>query len=129
LKNQFPSSFFILCGCGCGWTTWALCISHICTVIFKNFNPLLHNSTRVSIVPILSTHVLMNLSTWCTICPQKTYHRLLLLLGAILKFHLFSPLRSNSHTNCKVNRLAFLTSHMTPYNTSPTPPFLFSSKI
>jgi hypothetical protein len=38
-----------------------------------------------------------------------------------------SPLRSNSYTNCKVNRLALPTSHMTPYNTHPltsTPPAL-----
>jgi hypothetical protein len=26
LKNQFSSSFFILCGCGCGWMARALCI-------------------------------------------------------------------------------------------------------
>jgi hypothetical protein len=43
-----------------------------------------------------------------------------------------SLLRRNSHTNCKVNRLALPTSHMTPYNTPPTttpPPFLFCLKI
>jgi hypothetical protein len=43
-----------------------------------------------------------------------------------------SPLCSNSHTNCKVNRLASPTSHMTPHNTSPPPPlplFPFFSKI
>jgi 4-alpha-glucanotransferase len=52
-------------------------------VIFKNFSPL--NSMRENIVPILSTHASMNLPTWST-CSQKTYHRSLLLLGAIFKF-------------------------------------------
>jgi hypothetical protein len=37
----------------------------------------------------------------------------------------WSPLGSNSHTNCKDNRLALTTSHMKPYNTpNPTPPAL-----
>jgi hypothetical protein len=87
LKNQFPSSFSILCGCGCGWMTQELCISPTRSAIFKHFNPIIRNSMRESSVPILSIHVLMNLSTWYTFCPQETYHRSLLLLDAILKFH------------------------------------------
>jgi hypothetical protein len=41
---------------------------------------------RESTVSILSTHVWMTLSTCYTFCPQRMYHRSLLLLGAILKF-------------------------------------------
>jgi hypothetical protein len=65
-------------------TSQVLCISHTCVVTFKHFGPLIHNSTRESIVPILSTLALINLSTWYTFYPQETYHRLLLLLGVIL---------------------------------------------
>jgi hypothetical protein len=68
LKNR---PFFILRGCGCGWMARALCISHTLMALLKHFNPPIHNSTRESIVPILSTLALMNLSTWYTFCPQK----------------------------------------------------------
>jgi hypothetical protein len=71
LKNQFPSSFFILCSWGCCWMTRVLCISHTCTAICKHFSPLIHNSTSKRIVPILSTRVLIYLSTWYTFSPQR----------------------------------------------------------
>jgi hypothetical protein len=79
-------AFFILCSCGCGWMTRTLCISHTCMAILKHFHPLIHNSMRHSIAPILSTHALQNLSTYYTFSPWEMYHRSLLLLGAILKF-------------------------------------------
>jgi hypothetical protein len=63
LNNQFPSIFFILCGCGCGRTNQALCISHTCTATFKQFNLLIHDFMRESTVLILSTHALKNLFT------------------------------------------------------------------
>jgi hypothetical protein len=87
--------------CGCGWMARALCIRHTRTAIFKHINPLIHNSTRESIVPILSTHALMNLSTWYTFCPQKSI--------TDRCSSQVSLLRSNSHTNCEANRLALPT--------------------
>jgi hypothetical protein len=74
LNDQFPSSIFIPCSSGCGWTTPVLCISHTCTGIFKHINPPTYNSTRHSIVPILSSYLLMNLCTWCTLCPRNVSH-------------------------------------------------------
>jgi hypothetical protein len=65
---------------------------------YKHFNPLIHNS--ICIVPILSTHALMNLSTWYTFCPQEMHHSLLLLLGAILKFR--------CHVHCFVHTLTLI---------------------
>jgi hypothetical protein len=120
LKNQFPSSFFVLCDCGCGWTTWALCISHTRMTISKYFSPLIHSSSRESIVPILST------MCW-SICPPGTPScRLLLLLGAVLKFL--------CHVHCFVATLtlttrstglpcSLVTWHLT-ISSTPTPPAL-----
>jgi hypothetical protein len=124
LKNQFPSTFFILCGCGSGWTTRALCLSHIYMAIVKHFNPLIHYFMEESIFPILSTHVLMNLSTWYTFYQQKYISQNV--APPWCNSHVSLPcslLHSNSHINCKINRLALLTSHMTPYSTPPPPPF------
>jgi hypothetical protein len=118
LKYQFPSSFFILCGFVCGWMTRVLCIIHIRTAIFKYLNPLIHNFTRESIFPILSTHMLINLSTRYTFCPQKSVSQIVAPPWCNSQVSLpCSTLCSNSHINCKANRLALLTSHMTPYST------------
>lgn len=130
-EESVPQLFLHSCGCGCGWTTRALCISHTCTAIFKHFNPLIHNFVRESIVPILSTHVLMNLSTWYTFCPQKIISQIIASPWCNSQVLLpCSLLHSNSRTYCKVNRLAFLTSHMTTYNTSPPLPlFIFFKNV
>jgi hypothetical protein len=113
--------FFVLCDCG--WMARALCINHTCMAISKYFNPLIHNSTRErALSPILSTHALMNLSTWCTFWPQKTLSQIVAPPWCNSQVSLACPpLRSNSHTNCKVNRLALPTSHMAPYYPPPPP--------
>ena len=112
--NQFQGSFFIPHGCGCSWTSRALCIRHTRAAIFKRFNPFIDDSTRENLFPILSTHVEMNLCSRHTLCPQKAYDWTLFLFGAIYKFR--SHLHHSVTTlilNCKVSRLAGLTSHMT----------------
>jgi hypothetical protein len=81
-----------------------------------------HTQLCESIVPILSTYTLINLSTWYTFCQEKTYHSSVFRVSAILKFHYHVHHFINPHTNWKVNRLALLTSHMTPYNTPQLPP-------
>lgn len=99
---------------------------HIHITIFKHFSPLVHNFTNEYFVSVLGSYALMNLYTWYTFCPQETDDRLLLILKTMLKLHChIHYFRSNSHTNCKVNKLALTTAHMTPYITSH--PHLFHS--
>jgi len=113
--NQFQGSFFIPRGRGCSWTSRALCIRHTRAAIFEHFSSLIDDSTREKFIPILSTHAEMNLCSQHTFCPLK----MLFLFGAIYKF------RSHLHhsvtiliLNCKVSRLARLTSHMTLSDTT-----------
>jgi hypothetical protein len=123
LKNQFLSSSFCAVVTVVGRSE--------CSASVKFVRPFLNisvHSERESIAPPYWVHVLMYLFTQYT-CSQKTYHRSLLLLGAILQVLLpWSPFHSNSLTNCKVNRLALPTIHMPPYNT-PLPLIQFSLKI
>ena len=117
--NQFQGSFFIPRGCGCRWTSGALCIRHTRAAIFEHFSPLVDDSARENFIPILSTHAEMNLCSRHTFCPQKAYDRTLFLFGAICKFR--SHLHHSVTTiilNCKVDRLARLTSHMTLSDTT-----------
>jgi len=117
--NQFQGSFFIPRSRGCSWTSGALCIRHTRAVIFEHFIPLADDSTRENFIPILSTQAEMNLCSRHTLCPQKAYDRTLFLFGAIYKFH--SHLHHSVTTlilNCKVSRLAQLTSHMTLSDTT-----------
>ena len=59
--NQFQGSFFIPRGRGCSWKSGALCLRQIHAAIFKHFNPLINDSTRKNLIPILSTYMEMNL--------------------------------------------------------------------
>jgi hypothetical protein len=120
LKKQFPTSSFILCGCGCGWTTRALCVSHTRMATLKLFNPLIHDSTGESTDPILSTHD--EFVHLVHLLPTKNVSQVAAPPLRNCQVSLpCSPLHSSSHTNCKVNRLALPTSHMTPHNTHPHP--------
>jgi hypothetical protein len=87
LKNQFPSFLHsVRLWLWFGWPEPSASV----TLVRPFLNISIHLYTtlreRESIVTILNTHALMNLFTWCTFCPQKIYHRSLLLFGAILKF-------------------------------------------
>jgi hypothetical protein len=96
--------------------------------IFKHFNPLILNSTRDTIVSIPSTHVLINLSTWYTSCPQRNVSQII--CPPWCNSQVSQPcslLCGNSHTNCKVDRLALPTSYMSPYNTSPALSIFFEN--
>lgn len=117
LKNQFPISVSILCGCGCGWTTWALCIGQTCSAFL---NILIHSyinqqekalshtecsctDESVNLVHLLSTRNASQIITppWCNSQVSLPC----------------SPLCSNSHTKYKVNKLDLPMSYITPYNT------------
>jgi hypothetical protein len=101
------------------WHSQERSVSHTHLAIFKHFSPLIHNFTRETIVPLLSTHAMMNLSTWYTFCPQKNVSQNVAPPWCNSQVLLLcSPLCSNSHIKCKVNRLTLPTGHMTPYNTS-----------
>jgi hypothetical protein len=63
-----------------------LCINHTRTAIFKHLNPLIHNSTRESVVPHTEYTRADEIVHLVHPLPTKMYHRLLLLFGAILKF-------------------------------------------
>ena len=117
--NQFQGSFVIPRGRGCRWTSGALCIRHTRAAIFEHFNPLTDNSTRQNFIPTLSTHAETNLCSRHIFCPQKPYDETLFLFGAIYKFR--SHLHHSVTTvilNCKVSRLARMTSHMTLSDTT-----------
>ena len=117
--NQFQGSFLIPHGCGCSWKTGALCNRQTHAAIFENSNPLIDDSTRENLIPILSTHKEMNLCSWHMFYPQKAYDRTLFLFGAIYKFR--NPLHRSVTTlmlNFKVSWLAQLTSHMTLSDTT-----------
>jgi hypothetical protein len=120
LNNQFPSRFFILCGCGTS--------AH--TDIFKNFISLMNSSTKESIVPILSTHALIYPPDTPSI-PTRNVSQIGAPPQCMSQVSLpCLPHRSNFHSNCKVNRLALPTGYVTPYNIPPALPFLpFSSEI
>lgn len=75
---------------------------------------------RESVVPKLSTHVLLNMSTWYTFGLQKPYHRALL-LGEISKFHCCFYRFIATLSLCMINSLALSVSYMTQYNTAPLP--------
>ena len=116
--NQFPGSFFIPRGRGCSWTSGALHPSHSCGH-FRTFQSTHRRFYEREFIPILSTHTEMNLCSRHTFCPQKVYDQTLFLFGAIYKFR--SHLHHSVTTlilNCKVSRLARLTSHMTLSDTT-----------
>ena len=123
--NHFQGSFFIPRGCGCSWTSGALCICQTRVAIFKHLNLLIGDSTTENFIPILSTNVEMNLCSWHIFYPQKAYDRMLFLFGAIYKFR--SHLHHSVTTlilNYKVSRLAdwLVTWHsqIQPITTTPT---------
>jgi hypothetical protein len=129
-KESVPISFFILCTCGCGWMTWVLHMSHTHAATFKHS---VHSYTtlRYSTVPKLRIHVLINLFTWYTFCPQKNAPQTIAPPWFNSQVSLArSPLHSNSHTNFKVNRLGNYSHDTLKYSwTPPLPLFPLSSKI